>query len=210
MLTVTAFKSVPPFAQGVVRDLRVRWACEEAGIPYRVKRVGREDVATAEYRALQPFSQVPAIEEDGIRLFESGAILLYLGERSELLLPRERAARARATTWVFAALNSVEPVLQTIAALDFFHADQPWAKEQRPTAEAAARRRLAQLADALGERLYLEGAFTVGDLMMGSVLRIARHTELVAEQPRLAAYRARCEARPAFQRALAAQLADFE
>jgi glutathione S-transferase len=211
MLSLTAFKSVPPFAQGVVRDLRVRWALEEAGIPYATKLVTREDLGTPAYLALQPFGQVPAIEEDALVLFESGAILLYLGERSPALLPKERGARERAIAWVFAALNSIEPALQTIAALDFFHANERWAQEQRPSAEDAARRRLAQLAAALGEREYLEGnRFTAGDLMMTTVLRISRHTQLVPEQPLLAAYHARCEARPAFQRALAAQLADFE
>ena len=209
MLTLTAFKSVPPFAQGVVRDLRVRWALEEAGIPYAVKLVTREELTTPASLALQPFAQVPAIEDDDLALFESGAIVLYLGERSEVLLPTEPGARARAIAWVFAALNSIEPALQTIAALDFFHADQRWAKEQRPSAEAFARQRLAQLAAALGEREYLEDRFSVGDLMLTTVLRIARHTSLVPEQRRLAAYRERCEARPAFQRALAAQLADF-
>ena len=210
MLTLTAFKSVPPFAQGVVRDLRVRWALEEAGIPYDVKLITREDQGTAAYLAMQPFGQVPAIDDDGLVLFESGAILLYLGERSEALLPKERVARERAVVWLFAALNSVEQPLQTLAALDFFYPNEAWAKEQRPTAEASAKLRLAQLASALGDREYLEGSFTLGDLMMATVLRIARHTTLVADEPRLAAYLARCEARPAFQRALAAQLADFE
>jgi glutathione S-transferase len=199
---------VPPFAQGIVRDLRVRWALEEAGIPYRVKLIGPEN--RADYVAMQPFGQVPAIDDDGLVLFESGAILLYLGERSEVLLPKERGARERAVVWVFAALNSIEQSIQTLTALDFFYPGVAWAKEQRPTAEAAAKRRLAQLASALGEREYLEGRFSVGDLMMATVLRIARHTDLVAAEPKLAAYLARCEARPAFQRALAAQLANFE
>ena len=210
MLTITAFKAVPPFAQGLVRDLRARWALEEAGIPYRVRLIGREDQATPAYLALQPFGQVPALEDDGLVLFESGAIVLYIAERAEILLPREKAERERAKVWVFAALNSIEPSVQGLAALDLFHANERWAKEQRPTAEAATQRRLSQLASWLGERDYLEDRFSAGDLMMATVLRILRHTDLVASEPKLAAYLARCEDRPAFRRALAAQLADFD
>jgi len=209
MITLSAFKWVPPFAQGVVRDLRVRWALEEAGLPYQARLIDPEVQASAEYRALQPFGQVPVFEEGGLVLFESGAIVLHIAARSEALFPADAAGRARATTWVFAALNSVEIRLQALAEIDLFAADQEWAKLRRPGLEAAVRRRLAELAAWLGDREYLEDRFTVGDLMMTTVLRILRHTDLLDAEPTLKAYKERCEARPAFQRALAAQLEPF-
>ncbi|MGZ8342877.1 MAG: glutathione S-transferase family protein [Allosphingosinicella sp.] len=209
MIIVTAFKWVPPFAQGLVRDLRVRWALEEAGLRYAVRLLGDGEKDSAEYRAWQPFGQVPAYEENGLKLFESGAIVLRVADRSENLLPGDPAARARAVEWMFAALNTVEPPIQNLAGIDLFYADQEWAKLRRPDAEAAVRRRLAELAAAMGDRPFLDGArFTAGDLMMATVLRILRHTELVAKAG-LADYLARCESRPAFQRALAGQLAAF-
>ena len=210
MITITAFRWVPDFARGLVRDLRVRWALEEAGLPYRAKLIGPDDQASADYRALQPFGQVPAFEEDGVSLFESGAIVLHIGARSPALMPSDDAGRARATTWVFAAINSIEPRVAQLAELDIFAAGQEWAKLRRPEVEKFVKRRLGELAARLGERDYLEGRFTVGDLMMTTVLRILRHTDLVAAEPRLAAYQARCEERPAFRRALDAQLAAFE
>jgi glutathione S-transferase len=210
MITVTAFKSVPPFAQGLVRDLRVRWALEEAGLRYEVKLLEAGEKDTDEYRGWQPFGQVPAYEENGLKLFESGAIVLRVAERSEILLPGDPAARARAIQWLFAALSSLEPPIQNLAGIDLFSADQDWAKLRRPEAEAYVRKRLAELAAALADKAFLDGPrFTAGDLMMATILRILRHTELVAEQPNLAAWLARCEARPAFQRALAGQMADF-
>src|SRR5688572_27049832 len=210
MITVTAFKWVPPFAQGLVRDLRVRWALEEAGLRYEVKLLADGDEDGADYRDWQPFGQVPAYEENGLKLFESGAIVLRIAERSENLLPGDPAARARAIEWLFAALNTIEPPIQNLAAIDLFYADQEWAKLRRPDAEAAARKRLAELATAMGDKPFLDGArFTAGDLMMATVLRILRHIELVAEQPTLAAWLVRCEERPAFQRALAGQMAAF-
>jgi len=210
MITLTAFRWVPRFAQGLVRDLRVRWALEEAGIPYRERLIGSADQASAAYRALQPFGQVPAIEEDGLRLFESGAIVLEIAARSETLMPRDAQAGARARAWVLAALNTLEPPIQHLAGLDLFHADQAWAAGARPTAEQAACKRLDELQHWLGPRDYLEDRFTAGDLMMTSVLRLLRHTALVADRPALAAYQARCEARPAFRKALADQLRPFE
>jgi glutathione S-transferase len=209
MITITAFKSVPPFAQGVVRDLRARWALEEAGIPYRVKLIGPDDQSSAAYRALQPFGQVPALEDGGQTLFESGAIVLYVAAKSEALLPADKGERDRAMVWVFAALNSIEPSVQNLAAIDLFYANDEWAKLRRPQAEAAAKQRLSQLATWLGDKEYLEARFTVGDLMMATVLRILRHTDLVAAEPNLQAYLKRCEIRPAFRRALAAQLSDL-
>lgn len=210
MITVTAFKWVPDFARGLVRDLRVRWALEEAGIPYQAVLIGPEDQASAGYRARQPFGQVPAFEDDGVALFESGAIVLHVGARSEALMPADAAGRARATTWVFAAINSIEPVVQQLGEIDLFGAGQEWAKARRPEVEKRVKRRLADLAAWLGERDYLEGRFTVGDLMMTTVLRMLRNTSLVAQEPRLAGYLQRCEGRPAFQRALRDQMAVFE
>jgi glutathione S-transferase len=210
MITVSAFKWVPPFAQGLVRDLRVRWALEEAGLRYQTKLIDNADQASAEYRACQPFGQVPCFEEDGLVLFESGAIVLHVGERSEALLPADRAARARAITWLFAALNTVEAAILPLAEIDLFYADQTWAQQHRPDAEQSVKQRLGELATCLGDREYLDGRFSVGDLMMTTVLRILRHTDLVAAEPTLKAYQARCEARPAFQQALSAQLAAFE
>ena len=210
MITISAFKWVPPFAQGLVRDLRVRWALEEAGLPYRQRLIDPEIQAGADYRACQPFGQVPIFEDDALVLFESGSIVLHIGERSEALLPSDPAARARAITWVFAALNSIEVAILPLVEIDLFHPDQEWAKLRRPDAEEMLRQRLAELAAWLGEREYLEGRFTAGDLMMASVLRIPRHTDLVAEQPTLQAYLERCVARPAFQRAYRDQMAVFE
>jgi glutathione S-transferase len=210
MITLTAFRSVPPFARGLVRDLRVRWALEEAGIPYRERLVGSEDLATASYRALQPFGQVPAIETDDLKLFESGAIVLHIAERFEALMPSDANGRERARAWMFAALNSVEPRIQGLAELDLFHAGEAWASTRRPMAVTAAQNRLGALEDWLGGRDYLEDRFTAGDLMMTTVLRILRHTELVSGRPVLKAYQERCEARPAFQKALADHLRPFE
>lgn len=211
MIIVSAFRSAPPFAQGLVRDLRVRWALEEAGLRYEVKLLEDGEKDCADYRSWQPFGQVPAYEENGLKLFESGAIVLRIAERSEILLPGDPAARARAVEWLFAALNTIEPPVQALAAIDLFYSDQEWAKLRRPDAEAAARKRLAELAAALGDKAHLDGPrFTAGDLMMATVLRILRHTGLVAEQPALAAWLERCEERPAFRRALAGQMAGFE
>ena len=210
MITISAFRQVPPFAQGLVRDLRVRWALEEAGLPYQVRLIGPEDQASPAYRACQPFGQVPIFEEDGLTLFESGSILLHIGRRSEALLPADAGARARAVTWVFAAINTMEDPIQQLAGIDIFHRGREWTKERRPEVEARVKQRLAELAAWLAERDHLEGRFTAGDLVMTTVLRILRHTDLVKETPKLAAYQALCEARPAFGRALQGQMAAFE
>lgn len=208
-IEVTAFRWVPPFAQGLVRDLRVRWALEEAGLAYEARLIGPEDQSTERYRALQPFGQVPAYREEGLDLFESGAIVMHLAERTEVLMPRDPVGRARAIAWMFAALNSVEPHVQHLAAIDLFHADQAWAKERRPGAVEMVESRLAVLAQRLGGRDHLEDRFTAGDLLMTTVLCILRHTDLVSEHPALEAYVRRCEARPAFQKALDDQMAPF-
>jgi glutathione S-transferase len=209
MITISAFKMVPPFAQGVVRDLRVRWALEEAGLRYEARFIDPAIQASPEYRALQPFGQVPSFEEDGLKLFETGAILLHVASRSDALLPTDPTRRARAIAWVFAALNSMEPSIQQLAEIEFFYPGQEWTKAHRPHIEARVKQRLGELATWLGNREYVEDRFTAGDLMMTTVLRILRHTDLVEEEPRVKAYKERCEARLAFQRALRAQMADF-
>ena len=195
MIKVSAFRWVPPFAQGLVREFRVRWALEEAGLGYEERLLGREDQKSPGYRELQPFGQVPAYEEDGLVLFESGAIVLHIAERSAALLPAEAAARERARAWMFAALNTIEPPIQNLAELDLFHGSEEWTKQRRPQVVEAVRKRLTELAEFLGEREYLEGRFTAADLLMTTVLRILRHTELLDEVPRLADYRQRLEYR---------------
>jgi glutathione S-transferase len=207
MITISAFRWVPPFARGQVRDLRVRWALEEAGLPYQTRLLSVGDGDKPEYRALQPFGQVPIFQEDGLTLFETGAIVLHIGERCEALLPKDPAAKAKATQWVVASLNSVEPHIMNVATLDLFYADQEWAKLRKPSAMEFAQRRLTGLANALGDKPFLDGErFTAGDLMMSTILRIA--PPLVTD-PRLTAYVERCTARPAFKRALDAQMGDF-
>jgi len=211
MITISAFRHVPDFAKGLVRDLRVRWALEETGLPYRTRLLEQGDQDKPEYRALQPFGQVPILEEDGMVLFESGAIVMHIGARSEALLPKETAARNRAIQWMFAAVNSVEPALIGLTLLDFVHANEEWAKLRRPGAQVLAQRKLDGLSKALGDKPWLDGErFTAGDLMMATVLRFVGHTGMVSADPRLTAYLARCTARPAFQRALAAQIGDFK
>ena len=209
-IEISAFNWVPDFAKGLVRDLRLRWALEEAGLDYRVRLLDATTERPQDYFLEQPFGQVPVFVEGELHMFESGAILLHLGQRSEALLPQDEIERARATCWLIAALNSIEPMIFDLVNIDIFNRGEEWAKLRRPEAEKKIRERLKRVADWLGEKDYLEGRFTVGDLMMTTVLRNLRHTKLVAEHPNLAAYQARCEARPAFQRALAAQLADFE
>lgn len=209
MLTLYAFQWVPPFAQGVVRDLRVRWALEEAGIPYTTILLDFPDIQTGDYRKLQPFGQVPAVEAEGMPSFESGAIALQIAERSEALLPADLVERAQAIAWMFAALNSVEPFFFGLLDADAFHAGKPWAKEMRPDMEQRVLSRLAHLEAHLGGREFLTDRFTVADLMMTTVLRQLRHTDLIDRFPAIAAFKARCEGRPAFQKALADQLKPF-
>jgi glutathione S-transferase len=211
MLTISAFKRVPDFAKGQVRDLRARWALEEAGLPYRTRLLEQGDQDKPQYRALQPFGQVPILEDNGLVLFESGAIVLYIGERSEALLPKDPGARARATQWLIAALNSIEPFVMNVALIDVFYVNEEWAKLRRPGAVEFVQRRLTSLSRSLGDKPFLDGEhFTAGDLMMTTVLRILKHTDIVSSDARLAAYVERCTSRPAFKRALAAQLQDFK
>lgn len=211
MITISAFKWVPDFAKGQVRDLRVRWALEEAGLPYRTRLLAQGDQDQPQYRSLQPFGQVPILEEDGLVIFESGAIVLYIGERCETLLPKDAAARARAIQWLIAALNSVEPSVMNVATIDLFYAKEEWAKLRRPGAVEFVQRRLSALGNALGDKPFLDGErFTAGDLVMSAMLRNLRHTDIISQGSRLGAYMERCTARPAFKRALEAQLQDFQ
>jgi len=209
MIKVSAFRMVPPFAQGLVRDLRVRWALEEAGIDYEPMLLDHPDSKGEAYRRLQPFGQVPAYQEDDLVLFESGAIVLHVAEKSEALLPRDSVTRAHVTQWVFAALNSVEPAVQNLVTIDLFNAETAWGKERRPEAEQQVLTRLAVLEQRLEGHDYLEDGFTAADIVMVTVLRFLRHTDLVGRFASVAAYVERCEARPAFQRALASQMEPF-
>jgi glutathione S-transferase len=206
---VTAFRWVPDFAAGLVRDLRIRWALEEMGCDYRMRLLDALNPRPADYFLEQPFGQVPAYRDDEVQLFESGAILIHLGLQDERLLPTDTSARIRAIAWLIAALNSVEPTFFELLNIDIFSRDQEWTKERRPQVVERIRARLKLLSDALGDREWLEARFTIGDLMMVAVLRQLRHTPLVAEQPNLAAYVQRGESRPAFQCALADQLSVF-
>ncbi len=208
MITVSAFAWVPDFAKGQVRDLRVRWALEEAGLPYRTRLLEQGDQDKPDYRALQPFGQVPVFEEDGLALFESGAIVLHIGERCEALLPQEATARAKAQQWVVAALNSVEPSIGNVVDIDLFHAGEEWGELRRTGAVEFMNKRVGAVSASLGDKAYLDGDhFTAGDLIMSTVLRIM--PEIAENDARLAAYIDRCTARPAFKRALDAQLSDF-
>lgn len=210
MITLYAYNWVPGFAQGYVRDLRVRWALEEAGIPYTEKLIGHGERMSAAYLALQPFGQVPAIESDGRTLFESGAIVLHIASMSEKLMPADAAGRGRAEAWMFAALNTIEPHVAHLSDIDIFCADENWAKERRPGAIAAIEQRLDMLHRWLGDSDYLESRFSAGDLLMSDVLRSLDKTDLLDKRPALKAYLDRCIGRPAFQKALADQLRSFE
>ena len=207
---ITAFRWVPSFAEGLVRDLRIRWALEEIGRPYRVRLLDALNPRPAEYFQEQPFGQVPAYRDEQVQLFESGAILIHLAIEDERLLPIDRNKRMRSVAWLIAALNSVEPMIFELVNIDIFSRGQDWTKERRPQVVENIKARLKLLSDALGDKEWFEDRFTVGDLMMVSVLRNLRHTDLLASQPRLAEFVARGEARPAFQRALSDQLAAFK
>jgi glutathione S-transferase len=199
-ITITTFKWVPPLVQGLVRDLRVRWALEEAGLPYEQKLIGPGEQNTPEHRAVQPFGQVPVYQEGDLTLFESGAIIMHIAQKSPVLLPADGAGRAR-----------VEPHISALTTIDLFNPNEEWAKLRRPGAEEFLRGRLKGLSTALGDRDYFEtGHFTVADLLMTTVMRNLRHTAMIADYANLSALQARCEARPAFQRALAAQMTNFE
>ncbi len=204
-IEVTGYKWVPPFAEGRIKDLRVRWALEEIDRPYRERLIGGifED-KPQDYLADQPFGQVPVYKEGGVTLFESGAILLHIGEQDEHLLPRDPAQRGQAITWMIAALNSVEPMLQILVILSVTGAEQDWREPATDAARPFAEKRLAQLAHALGDREWLGTQFTIGDLVMIDVLR-GVPAPMLAAHPNLTAYVERGTQRPAFERALKAQ-----
>ena len=207
---ITAFRWVPDFAAGLVRDLRIRWALEEIGRSYRVRLLDATNPRPLEYFQEQPFGQVPAYRDEQVQLFESGAILLHLAIEDERLLPFDRNQRMRSVAWMIAALNSVEPIILQLLAIDIFNRGQEWTKERRPQVVEFLETRLGKLSEALGDKEWFEGHFSIGDLMVVAVLRQLRHTDIVGKFPNLAALVARAEARPAFQRALADQLAVFK
>lgn len=207
--TITAFKWVPDFARSYVRDMRARWAFEETGQDYAVDVIDFDRVKSPAHRQFQPFGQIPTYADGAVEIFESGAIALHVARRAPGLLPTDPAGQARAEQWVIAALNSVEPFVMQLAVVDIFEADCPWSAERRPKVVEDIRGRLADLSAALGDKEWLDGAFTVGDLTMVSVLRGLHDSGLLNDFPNLAAYVARGEARPAYTRALAAHLADF-
>lgn len=207
-IEVTAFHWVPEGAQGLVKDLRVRWALEEAGLDYRVRLIGPE--RPRGYLEDQPFNQVPCLRDRSVQIFESGAILQYIGEQSEELLPKDTQERYRAIQWTYAAVNSIEPFVQHRVLLDVIFGSEEWAQLSKPTMDQLARLRLQQLSDRLAGKQWLEGhRFTIGDLMMITVLRIADRGHLLTDFENLASYVRRGQARPAFQRALGDQLAVY-
>jgi len=206
---VTTLRWAPPTFHGQIRDLAVRWALEEAGLPYDVELVDDEERASESYRARkQPFGKIPVYQEDGLVIFESGAIVLHIAENNGLL-PADRQSRARARAWMFAALNSIDPDIIALGDIDHFASEEAWAKERRPDLVHSLQIRLAAVAEALGGGRYLTDEFSAADILMIMVLRGLRHTPLVDEVPKLCHWRDRCQARPAFQRALKAQLATF-
>lgn len=207
-IRVTTIPWAPKAFQGQVRDLAVRWALEEAGLPYEIKLATDAERNSAAYREQHPFGKVPMYEEGDLVLFESGAIVLHIAEKSALL-PTEPIARARARAWVIAALNSVDPDIIALGDIDHFAASEPWAIARRPDLVTSLQRRLNDVAVQLGSRDYLVGTFSAADIMMIMVLRGLRHTRLVADTPILNTWRDRCEARPAFQRALEGQMKTF-
>lgn len=206
-ITITAFDRSPDGGRGLARDTRVRWALEEAGLPYDVRLVSFRAMKEPPHMALHPFGQIPTYEEDGLVLFETGAIVLYIAQRHGGLLPEDANARARAVAWMFAAVNTVEPPILELVTARIFEGDKPWSKERLPLVEERVRDRLRQLSAYLGDAEWLDGPFSAGDLMMVSVLLRVRPSGILDEFPVLAAYVARGEARPAYQRAFAAQLA---
>ncbi|WP_374578081.1 glutathione S-transferase family protein [Phenylobacterium sp.] len=208
--TITAFETSPDRGRGLARDMPVRWALEEVGQPYEVRLVSFAAMKQAGHMALHPFGQIPTYEEGGLTLFESGAIVLHVAQTHAGLLPAEAAARMRAVGWMFAALNTVEPPIVERSMAAVFERDKPWYAERLPMLDGRVCERLGQLSDRLGEADWLDGDFSAGDLMMVSVLRRMQGTGLLEPYPRLLAYIARAVARPAYQRAFAAQLAVFE
>lgn len=208
-ITITAFERSPDRGRGMARDMRVRWALEEVGQPYDVRLVSFKEMKQPAHLALQPFGQIPSYEEGDLVLFESGAIVLHIAERHAGLLPEEANARARAITWMFAALSTVEPPIVDREVARYLESDRPWYEERLAGVDNRIRRRLDELSARLGSADWLDGAFSAGDLLMVTVLRRLESSDLLREYPNLAAYVDRGKARPAYQRAFAAQLAVF-
>jgi glutathione S-transferase len=206
-ITITAFERSPDGGQGLARDTRVRWALEEAGLPYEVRLVSFSAMKDPAHLALHPFGQIPTYEDGDLALFETGAIVFHIAERHAGLLPHDANARARAITWMFAALNTVEPSILELGTAMLLERDKVWYQERLPLVEERVRKRLGQLASRLGDADWLDGPFSAGDLMMVSVLLRARKSGILNEYPNLAAYVARGEARPAYKWAFEAQLA---
>lgn len=206
---ITAFESSPDRGQGLARDMRVRWALEEVGQPYDVRLVSFKEMKQPAHRVLHPFGQIPTFEEGDLALFESGSIIFHIAQRHMGLLPDDANARARAITWMFAAVSTVEPPILELQTLKFGEGDKPWFEQRLPLVKDRIRDRLRELSARLGDADWLDGAFSAGDLMMVHVLARLRPSGLLEEYPNLAAYIARAEARPAFKRAFAAQLAVF-
>ena len=206
-ITITAFERSPDGGKGLARDTRVRWALEEAGQSYEVRLVSFSAMKEAAHLALHPFGQIPTYEEGDLVLFETGAIVLHIGERHGGLLPAERNAGARAISWMFAAVNTVEPPILELSGAKVLEHDKPWYEARMPMVAQRVRDRLAPLSRRLGDADWLDGEFSAGDLMMVSVLLRLRASGILDEYPNLAAYVARGEARPAYKRAFEAQLA---
>jgi glutathione S-transferase len=206
-ITITAFERSPDGGQGLARDTRVRWALEEVGQPYQVRAVSFRALKETAHLALHPFGQIPTYEEGDLALFETGSIVLHLAQRHAGLLPHDANARARAITWMFAALSTVEPPILELVTAKFVEADKPWTAQRLPLIKERIGARLGQLSLRLGYADWLDGAFSAGDLMMVSVLLRSRPSGILDEYPNLAAYVARGEARPAYQRAFEAQRA---
>ena len=207
--TITAFESSPDRGRGLARDTRVRWALEEVGQPYNVRLLSFKAMKEPAHLALQPFGSIPTYEEGGLALFESGAIVLHIAEHHGGLLPDDANARARAITWMFAAINTVEPPIMDLSVAKIVEANEPWAQQRLPLVKERVRKRLGELSARFGDADWLDGEFSAGDLMMVAVLLRAKPSGILDEFPKLSAYVARGEARPAYKRAFAAQLAVF-
>ncbi|HEY4338747.1 MAG TPA: glutathione S-transferase family protein [Steroidobacteraceae bacterium] len=207
--TITAFERSPDRGRGLARDMRVRWALEEVGLPYKVRFLSFREMKESAHRTLHPFGQIPTYEEGDLTLFESGAIILHIAEHHAGLLPEDPSARARAVTWMFAALNTVEPPILDRGVAILLEHDKPWHEARLPILEDRVRVRLDELSGRLGDANWLDDAFSAGDLLMVTVLRRLNGSGLLAGYPNLCSYVARGEARPAYQRAFADQLAVF-
>jgi len=207
--TITAFAHSPDRGRGQARDMRVRWALEEVGQPYDVRLVSFEDMKQPAHRALQPFGQIPTYEEDSLVLFETGAIVLHIAEHHAGLLPADTNARARAISWMFCALNTMEPPILDRQVAIFMEGNESWHEQRLPKVDGRIRDRLGELSIRLGDADWLDGDFSAGDLLMVTVLRRLNMSGMLRGYPNLDAYVARGEARPAFRRAFAAQLAVF-